>query len=115
MPPEISVKPKGLPGAVAAKVALLVDYQTGFIVNREILKKPSGNVTLFAFDEGQSLSEHQSPFDALLQVLEGEAEVSIAGKPFSLRGGEVILIPAQQPHAVSALKRFKMILTMIRS
>jgi quercetin dioxygenase-like cupin family protein len=84
-------------------------------VSREIVKKPTGTVTLFAFDEGQGLSEHTAPFDALVHVLEGEVEISIAGQPHRLQGGEMILMPAHQPHALKALKRYKMILTMIRS
>ena len=115
MKPETPSKPKGLPGAQVAKAAELVNYQDGAVVSREIVKKPTGNVTLFAFDEGQGLSEHTAPFDALVQVVEGEAEISIAGQPHRLQGGEMILMPAGQPHALKALKRFKMILTMIRS
>jgi len=115
MPPEIPSKPKGLPSAEVSKADDLVNYQDGSIVSREIVKKPTGNVTMFAFDEGQGLSEHTAPFDALVHALEGEAEITIAGKPFHLRAGEMILMPPQQPHAVKALKRFKMILTMIRS
>jgi quercetin dioxygenase-like cupin family protein len=83
--------------------------------SREILKKTTGNVTLFAFDQDQGLNEHTAPFDALVQLLEGEAEVTISGKPYKLHGGEMILMPAGQPHALKALQRFKMILTMIRS
>jgi quercetin dioxygenase-like cupin family protein len=108
-------KPKGLPRAQAAKAAELVNYQDGAIVSREIVKKPTGSVTIFAFDEGQGLSEHTAPFDALVQVLEGEVEIMISGKPHRLRDGELILMPANQPHALKAPKRFKMILTMIRS
>jgi len=93
----------------------LVDYQPGSIVSREILKKNTGKVTLFAFDAEEGLSEHTSPFDALVQILEGEAEITIAGKPNRVSEGELILMPAGQPHALKALKRFKMILTMIRS
>ena len=115
MKPETSPKPKGLSGGEIVEAAGLVNYQDGSIVSREIVKKPTGNVTIFAFDEGQGLSEHTAPFDALVHVLEGEAEISIAGKPHGLHGGEMILLPAQQPHALKALKRFKMILTMIRS
>jgi len=84
-------------------------------VSREIVKKPTGTVTIFAFDEGQGLSEHTAPFDALVHVLEGEAEITIAGKLHRLQTGEMILMPAQQPHALKAMQRFKMILTMIRS
>ena len=115
MNPEIPSKPKGLAGAQIAKAAELVNYQDGSIVSREIIKKPTGTVTVFAFAEGQGLSEHTAPFDALVQVLEGEAEITISGKPHQLRGGEMILMPAQQPHALKAVKQFKMILTMIRS
>ena len=115
MKPETPAKPKGLSVAAVANAAELVNYQDGSIVSREMVKKPTGNVTIFAFDEGQGLSEHTAPFDALVQVLEGETEISIAGQPHRLHGGELILMPAHQPHAVKALKRFKMILTMIRS
>ena len=107
-------KPAGL-GAEVAMAAALVNYQDGSVVSREILKKPAGTVTVFAFDEGQGLSEHTAPFDALVQVLEGEAEITIAGKPHRMQGGEMILMPANQPHALKALKRYKIILTMLRS
>lgn len=93
----------------------LVNYQPGSIVSRQLVKKDKGNVTMFAFDAGQALSEHTAPFDALVYVLEGESEVTISGKPHVLRSGEIILMPADQPHAVRALKQFKMVLTMIRS
>jgi quercetin dioxygenase-like cupin family protein len=108
-------KPKGLAGAEVTTAAELVNYQDGAIVSREIIKKPTGSVTLFAFDEGQGLSEHTSPFDALVQVVEGAAEIMISSQSHPLQGGEMILLPAGQPHALKALKRFKMILTMIRS
>ncbi len=93
----------------------LVDYQPGSVVSREILKKTTGKVTVFAFDAEEGLSEHTSPFDALVQVLEGEAQITIAGKAHRVAAGELILMPANQPHALKALKRFKMILVMIRS
>jgi len=109
-------KPKpSVLGAETVKVADLVSYQEGSIVSREILKKPTGTVTVFAFDEGQGLSEHTAPFDALVQVLEGEVEISIAGKLHRVQAGEMILMPGHQPHALKALQRYKMILTMIRS
>jgi quercetin dioxygenase-like cupin family protein len=108
-------QPKGLPGAQVAKAGELMSYQDGSIVSREIIKKPTGNVTLFAFDEGQGLSEHTAPFDALVQVVEGDAEITISGRAHRVQGGEMILMPAGQPHALKALKPFKMILTMIRS
>ena len=111
-----NTKPKpSVLGAETAKVADLVIYQEGSIVSREIVKKPTGTVTVFAFDEGQGLSEHRAPFDALVHVLEGEVEITIAGKLHRLQSGEMILMPAQQPHALKAMQRFKMILTMIRS
>ncbi len=114
MKEPVPSKPRGL-GADVAMVAALVNYQDGSVVSREIVKKPTGSVTVFAFDEGQGLSEHTAPFDALVQVLEGEAEIAIAGKPHRMQGGEMILMPAGKPHALKALKPFKMILTMIRS
>lgn len=101
--------------AQTAKASALVDYQPGSIVSREILKKTTGKVTLFAFDAEEGLSEHTSPFDALVQILEGEAEIAVAGKLHRVVEGELILMPANQPHALKAVKRFKMILTMIRS
>lgn len=108
-------KPKGIAPAQVAKVPELVNYQDGAVVSREIVKKPTGNVTIFAFDEGQGLSEHTAPFDALVQVVEGDAEITISGQPHRVQGGEMILMPAGQPHALKSLKKFKMILTMIRS
>ena len=77
--------------------------------------RPSGSVTIFVFDEGRGLSEHTTSFDALVQVLEGEAEITISGQPHHVQGGELILMPAHQPHALKALKRYKMLLTMIRA
>jgi quercetin dioxygenase-like cupin family protein len=103
---------------LAAAVNRLVDlvaYQRGSVVSRTIIDKKVGTVTLFSFDEGQGLSEHTAPFDALVYLLDGEAEISISGKPFHLREGEMIVMPATQPHALKAVKRFKMLLTMIRS
>ena len=92
----------------------LVDYQDGSVVSRQITKAEAGNVTLFAFDQDQELSEHTAPFDALLHVLAGEAEIRISGTPFHLTSGDVIILPANEPHAVRAIKQFKMLLTMIR-
>jgi quercetin dioxygenase-like cupin family protein len=92
----------------------LVSYQEGSVVSRQITKEDAGNVTLFAFDTDQELSEHTAPFDALVHVLEGEAEVSISGKPFNLESGDAIIMPANEPHALKAMKKFKMLLTMIR-
>jgi quercetin dioxygenase-like cupin family protein len=102
-------------GAEAQLLLGLVNYQEGSVVSRVILKREKGNVTIFAFDEGQGLSEHTSPFDALVQAIEGDAEVTVAGKPIGLKTGDVVLLPAEKPHAVKATTRFKMVLTMIRS
>jgi quercetin dioxygenase-like cupin family protein len=93
----------------------LADYQEGSIVSRTIVDKKTGTVTFFAFGEGQGLSEHTAPFDALVYLLDGEAEVVVSGKPFRLKRGEMIIMPANDPHALKAITRFKMILTMIRS
>ncbi len=112
---DTPIKPKGLVAAKIAKIADLINYQDGAVVSREVVRKPAGNVTIFAFDQGQGLSEHTAPFDALVQMLEGEAEITISGQAHRVQGGEMILIPAHQPHALTALKRYKMILTMIRS
>jgi quercetin dioxygenase-like cupin family protein len=101
--------------AEVSRTADLVAYQDGAIVSRIILKRETGNVTLFAFDAGQELSEHTAPFDALVQVVEGEAAITIAGRPHRLREGDMIIMPANKPHALKALSRFKMLLTMIRS
>ena len=98
-----------------ARLAEMVDYQTGSVVSQEIIKGKTGTVTLFAFDQGQGLSEHTAPFDALVYLLDGEAEITIAAKPFRLTAGDMIIMPADQPHALNAVKRFKMLLTMIRS
>ena len=92
-----------------------IDYQTGSVVSREILKKASGSITLFAFDEGEGLSEHTAPFDATLHMLEGEAEIKLSGKSNNLKTGEMIIRPAGEPHSVKALGKFKMLLTMIKS
>lgn len=101
--------------AHVTSIADLVGYQDGAVVSRVIVKKPTGNITLFAFDQDQGLSEHTAPFDALVQMVEGEAEITIAGQPHRVRGGEMILLPANQPHALRAVTRYKMVLTMIRS
>lgn len=93
----------------------MVNYQETSVVSKTILEKKTGTVTLFAFDQGQGLSEHTAPFDALVQVLDGEVEIKISNKPFLLQQGEMIIMPANEPHALTAVKRFKMLLTMIRS
>ncbi len=102
-------------GAEALSLSGLVNYQDGSVVSRVVLKREKGNVTIFAFDEGQGLSEHTSPFDALLQAVEGEAEITVSGKPIPVKAGDVVLLPPEKPHAVKAPTRFKMELIMIRS
>jgi len=99
----------------ATRLVDLADYQEGSVVSRTIIDKKAGTVTFFAFAEGQGLSEHTAPFDALVYLVEGEAEIVISGKPIHLKGGEMVIMPANQPHALKATKNFKMILTMIRS
>lgn len=96
-------------------LADLIEYQDGSIVSRTIIDKATGTVTLFAFDEGQGLSEHTAPFDAMVYTLDGAVEVIISGKKFPLKKGEMIIMPANEPHALKATKRFKMLLTMIKS
>ena len=103
------------PKSQVLHVAELVSYQEGSVVSRQITKADAGNVTLFAFDINQGLSEHTAPFDALVHILEGEAEVTISGKPFQLKMGDAIIMPANEPHALKALQKFKMLLTMIRA
>jgi quercetin dioxygenase-like cupin family protein len=97
------------------KLSGLISYQEGSVVSRTIVDRRTGTVTLFAFDEGEGLSEHMAPFDALVYLIDGEAEVTIAGKLTILRKGEMILMPAGKPHALRAMKRFKMLLIMILS
>lgn len=92
----------------------LVRYQDGTVASRMIVFKKTGTITLFAFDAGEGLSEHSAPFDAVLTVTDGEAEVTIAGSPFTVRNGEMIILPANVPHGVQARQRFKMTLSMIR-
>jgi quercetin dioxygenase-like cupin family protein len=93
----------------------LVAYQEGAVVSKEIIKKPTGTVTLFAFDKGQGLSEHTAPFDALVHILDGEAEIILGGEPHRLKAGDMIVMPGGKPHALKALERFKMMLVMVRS
>lgn len=96
-------------------LAGLVTYQDGSVVSRQITKAEAGNVTLFAFDRDQELSEHTAPFDALVHVLDGSAEIKISGMAFHLETGDAIVMPANEPHALKALAPFKMLLTMIRN
>jgi quercetin dioxygenase-like cupin family protein len=92
----------------------LVSYQDGAVVSREIVKGESGTVSVFAFDEGEGLSEHTAPFDALVNVIEGVVEVTIAGDPLRLQEGQMVVMPAGKPHSLKALGRFKMVLTLIK-
>ena len=103
------------PQAQLLPLADLVSYQDGAVVSRQIVKTDGGNVTLFAFDLGQELSEHTAPFDALVHLLDGLAQVRISGQPFELKAGDAIIMPADKPHALKALSRFKMLLTMLRT
>ncbi len=95
--------------------ATAVDYAPGAVVSKQVMKTERGNVTLFAFDQGQGLSEHSAPFDALVQVVDGQCEITIGGQPHVLNANESIIMPANIPHALKAVKAFKMILTMIRA
>ena len=101
--------------AKPTNLADLIQYQTGSVVSRTLIDKPAGTITLFAFDKDQGLSEHTAPYDALVHIIEGEAEVTISGKPLRLKQGEITIMPANEPHALTAVTRFKMLLTMIRS
>ncbi len=101
------------PKSEVLHMADLASYQDGSVVSRQITKEEAGNITLFAFDEGQELSEHTAPFDALVHVLDGEVEVRISGKPYNLKTGDAIIMPANEPHALMATSKFKMLLTMI--
>jgi quercetin dioxygenase-like cupin family protein len=108
---------RGVENQVArvARLADLVEYQESSVVSRTLIDKKAGTVTLFAFDEGQGLSEHTAPYDALVYLVDGEAEVTISGRVYRLKEGEMIIMPANQPHALRAVKRFKMVLTMVRA
>lgn len=101
--------------AQSAPLTEWIQYQSGSVVSRKIIHKTVGTVTVFAFDEGQGLSEHTAPFDALVHVFDGEAEIVIAGKHVPMKAGEIIIMPANQSHALKATKRFKMLLVMIRN
>lgn len=103
------------PTSEVLQLSQLVSYQEGAVVSRQITKADAGNITLFAFDVGQELSEHTAPYDAFVHILDGAAEVRISGQPHALEAGDAIIMPAGQPHAVKAPRRFKMLLTMIRA
>jgi quercetin dioxygenase-like cupin family protein len=97
------------------KLIDMINYQEGSVVSREIVAKKTGTVTLFAFDQGQGLSEHKAPYDALAYCLDGEGKITISGNSVHLMPGEIVIMPAHQPHSLKALKKFKMLLTMIRA
>ena len=103
------------PKSEILRLTELASYQDGSVVSRQITKAEAGNVTLFAFDQDQELSEYTAPFDALVHILDGRAELKISGKPFNLETGDAIIMPANEPHALKASTPFKMLLTMIRS
>lgn len=103
------------PVAEVVRLIDLVNYQEGSVVSRTLIGRTTATVTLFAFDKGQSLSEHTAPFDAVAHVLEGESEIVVSGKPLRTTAGGAVLMPANQPHSLKAVTRFKMLLTMIRS
>ncbi|HDQ00731.1 MAG TPA: cupin domain-containing protein [bacterium] len=110
----LSEKPGSIPDALAVDLEKIVEYAPHSIVSREIVKNKSGTLTVFAFDAGQGLSEHTAPFDAVVQVLDGEAEVIIDKKKLNVKKGETVIMPANVPHAVNAMERFKMQLVMIK-
>jgi len=99
----------------AFDISALLDYQDDAVVSREIIKKDTGIVTLFAFDKGQGLSEHTAPFDVLVYIIDGSVEIIISGKSNKVKTGEMIIMPAHKPHALKAIKRFKMLLVMIKN
>ena len=104
-----------IPAARPLKLSEQVEYAEGSVVSRTLARGSAGTLTLFAFDEGEGLSEHTAPFDALVQILEGEADITISGKAIRARTGQLVVIPADEPHALSAPERFKMMLIMIRT
>lgn len=110
-----TVNKSELPASQSLALASLVNYQEGAVVSRTLVKRPASTITLFAFNEGQGLSEHTTPFAALAYILEGQAEITISGRLVIAKTGEAVLMPANQPHALKALAKFKMLLTMIRS
>lgn len=96
------------------KLLEAIEYQNGSIVSKQILKKPNGNITLFAFDKGESLTEHTSPFEAVVYMVDGEMEITIGGKPYNVKAGEIIVMPPNVPHGLKATVKSKMLLTMIK-
>ena len=99
---------------VVLHLASLIEYTEGGVISKQLIKSPAGNITLFSFDKGEGLSEHRAPFDALVQVLEGVVNITVNGTLFTVKAGESIVFPAKAPHALTAVERFKMLLTMIK-
>ena len=112
---EDGAKRSALAPAEALVLAGLVEYADGAVVSRQLTKSAAGNLTLFAFDAGQGLSEHTTPYDAIVQVLDGEVELTIGGQTVRAAAGQLVVMPANVPHALKAVKRFKMLLTMFRA
>ncbi len=112
--PDEVKKKSGLQPGEAVEIAGLVNYSDDSIVSRTLVNNDAGTITLFAFDEGQGLSEHTAPFDAIVQIIDGESEITIDGKPVKAVDGQLILMPANVPHSLKATRKFKMILTMLR-
>jgi quercetin dioxygenase-like cupin family protein len=106
---------KAIAMANVQTISELIGYQDNAVVSKTLLDKGIGTITLFAFDEGQGLSEHTAPFDAYIQVVDGEGEVTISGTKYALQAGQMIIMPANEPHSVKAVKKFKMLLVMIRA
>ncbi len=115
LPSQDRASKKNTKFAQPVNILDLVSYQDGAVISRTLSNSQNGNVTLFAFDQGQGLSEHTSPYDALVHILEGSAEILVSGKPMQATKGQILTLPANQPHALNALSKFKMLLTMIRS
>jgi quercetin dioxygenase-like cupin family protein len=100
--------------SVVLDLASLVEYQEQAVVSREIIKQNTGTVSVFAFDKGEGLSEHTAPFDAMVHILDGQAEINIAGKRHTVKNGQMIIMPAGKPHSLKAVSRFKMLLVLVR-
>lgn len=115
MPKNDNAVPSADMPLTPAKIADWAQYQKGSVVSRKIVQKPAGNITFFAFDQGEALSEHVSPFDALVCVLDGEARFTVSGRPHAVKAGEMLLMPANQPHALDAVTPFKMLLVMVKA
>ena len=108
-------KKKGIELAKVLNLEALIDYQEGSVVSKTLIDKEVGTITLFAFDEGQGLSEHTAPYDALVYIVDGKAKITISKKDYTLEKGEFLVMPANDPHALKAIERYKMMLIMIRS